>query len=152
MKRLLPLLALVSLGCGLGGYAQSVPENKSGTIRLKVEGVLAGQGKVRIALEKNKKDFESGDFEKPVYLSRVASPKGDSVSVTFPAIPYGTYAIKAFQDLDDDGKLKTGFMGSPEEPWGFSNNATGFMGPADFGDSKFELNAPELELTILLKK
>lgn len=133
-------------------HGQGVPENKSGTIRLKVEGVIAGEGQVRIALEKNKKDFESGDFEKPDYLSRVVEAKGDSVKVNFPAIPYGTYAIKAFQDLNGDGKLKTGFMGAPEEPWGFSNDATGFMGPADFSDAKFELDAPELELTIHLKK
>jgi len=127
-------------------------ENKSGTIKVKVEGVQSGQGQVRIALEKNAKDFDSGSFGTPKYLSRVEEAKGDTVSVTFPAVPYGTYAIKAFQDLDGDGKLKTGFMGSPEEPWGFSNDATGFMGPADFSDAKFDLNAPELELTIHLKK
>jgi len=127
-------------------------ENKSGTIKVRVEGVQNGQGQVRIALEKNAKDFDSGSFDMPKYLSRVEKAKGDTVSVTFPAVPYGTYAIKAFQDLDGDGKLKTGFMGSPEEPWGFSNDATGFMGPADFSDAKFDLNAPELELTIHLKK
>lgn len=127
-------------------------ENKSGTIRLKVEGVTEGKGQIRIALEKNKKDFETGDFEKPDYLSRVVDAKAGSVRAVFPAVPYGTYAIKAFQDLDGDGKLKTGFMGAPEEPWGFSNDATGFMGPADFSDSKFELDAPEMELTIHLKK
>ena len=131
------------------GMAQ---ENKSGTIKVKVEGVIDGQGKVRVALERNAKDFDSGSFDTPKYLSRVEDAKGDSVSVMFPAVPYGTYAIKTFQDLDGDGKLKTGFMGAPEEPWGFSNDATGFMGPADFSDSKFELNAPELELTIHLKK
>lgn len=127
-------------------------ENKSGTIKVKLEGVIEGQGQVRVALEKNAKDFDSGAFDAPKYLSRVEDAKADSVSVLFPAVPYGTYAIKAFQDLDGDGKLKSGFMGAPEEPWGFSNDATGFMGPADFSDAKFELNAPELELTIHLKK
>ncbi len=135
----------------LGSVGMS-QENKSGTIEVKVEGVIDGQGKVRVALEKSAKDFDSGSFDTPKYLSRVEDAKGDSVSVTFPAVPYGTYAIKTFQDLDGDGKLKTGFMGAPEEPWGFSNDATGFMGPADFSDAKFELNAPELELTIHLKK
>ena len=133
-------------------FCLAAQENKSGTIKVKVEGVQSGQGQVRIALEKNAKDFDSGSFDTPKYLSRVEEAKGDAVSVTFPAVPYGTYAIKAFQDLDGDGKLKTGFMGSPEEPWGFSNDATGFMGPADFSDAKFDLNAPELELTIHLKK
>jgi uncharacterized protein (DUF2141 family) len=127
-------------------------ENKSGTIEVKVKGVIDGQGKVRVALEKSAKDFDSGSFDTAKYLSRVEDAKGDSVSVTFPAVPYGTYAIKTFQDLDGDGKLKTGFLGAPEEPWGFSNDATGFMGPADFSDAKFELDAPELELTIHLKK
>lgn len=132
--------------------AQTASEQKSGTIKLKVEGVIQGQGQVRIALEKNKQGFEGGDFEKPNYLSRVVEAEENSVRATFPAIPYGTYAIKAFQDLNGDGKIKTGFMGAPEEPWGFSNDATGFMGPADFSDAKFDLNAPELELTIHLKK
>ena len=149
-------ISLRLVGCALLGALISMPlsaqENKSGTIRLKVEGVIDGQGQVRIALEKNKKGFESGDFEKPDYLSRVVEAKSESVSVTFPAVPYGTYAIKAFQDLDGDGKMKTGFFGAPEEPWGFSNDASGIMGPADFSDSKFELDAPELELTIRLKK
>ena len=143
------------LGLGLALFTAGVAtaqENKSGTIKVKVDGVVDGQGKVRIAFEKNAKDFDSGSFETPKYLSRVENAKGDSVDVMFPAVPYGTYAIKAFQDLNGDGKLKTGFMGAPEEPWGFSNDATGFMGPADFSDAKFELDAPELELTIHLKK
>lgn len=132
--------------------AAPAQEVKSGTIQVTLEGVMDGQGQVRVALEKSAKDFESGSFDTPKYLSRVEEAKGDSVRVTFPAVPYGTYAIKAFQDFNGDGKLKTGFMGSPEEPWGFSNDATGFMGPADFSDAKFELNSPELELTIHLKK
>ena len=147
MKIVRGFLILVLLGST--GWAQ---ENRSGTIKVVIEGVLDGQGQVRVALEKSAKDFDSGSFDTPKYLSRVEEAKGDKVSVTFPAVPYGTYAIKAFQDLNGDGKLKTGFMGAPEEPWGFSNDATGFMGPADFSDAKFELDAPELELTIQLKK
>ena len=147
MRIYLGMAAFVVLGAI--GLAQ---ENKSGTITVVIEDVLDGRGQVRVALEKNAKDFDSGSFDTPKYLSRVEDAKGDSVSVTFPAVPYGTYAIKVFQDLNGDGKLKTGFMGAPEEPWGFSNDATGFMGPADFSDAKFELDAPELELTIHLKK
>jgi uncharacterized protein (DUF2141 family) len=143
-------LSLAALAVA-GALAQA-QESKSGNIKVTLEGVLDGQGQVRIALEKSAKDFDSGTFDAPKYLSRVEDAKGDRVSVIFPAVPYGTYAIKAFQDLNGDGKLKTGFMGAPEEPWGFSNDATGFMGPADFSDAKFDLNSPELELTIRLNK
>jgi uncharacterized protein (DUF2141 family) len=147
MRIWLSLVVLVFSGAF--SHAQT---GKSGTIKVTLEGVLDGQGQLRVALEKSAKDFDSGSFETPKYLSRVEDAKGESVNVVFPAVPYGTYAIKVFQDLDGDGKLKTGFMGAPEEPWGFSNDATGFMGPADFSDAKFELDSSELELTIHLKK
>lgn len=142
----------LGLGVWLLGMVAIAQDNKGGTIKVTVAGVLAGQGEVRIALEKNAQDFESGSFDSPKYLSRVVKADGEKVTASFPDVPYGTYAIKTFQDLDGDGKLKTGFMGAPDEPWGFSNDASGFMGPADFSDAKFELNTPELELTIHLKK
>ena len=124
----------------------------TGNLKLKIEGVIPGRGQVRIALENNARDFESGAFETPRYLSQVEEARGSTVTTTFASVPYGIYAIKVFQDLDGDGKLKTGFMGAPEEPWGFSNDASGFMGPADFSDAKFDLDVPELEMTIHLKK
>ena len=132
--------------------ASWVRGDTTGNLKLKIEGVIPGQGQVRIALENNAKDFESGPFETPRYLSKVETAQGVAVSTSFLSVPYGTYAIKVFQDLDGDGKLKTGFMGAPEEPWGFSNDASGFMGPADFSDAKFSLDVPELEMTIHLKR
>lgn len=137
--------------CLLGAVAMA-QDNKGGTIKVTVEGVISGQGEVRIALEKNAQDFESGSFDSPKYLSRVVKADGKKVTATFPEVPYGTYAIKTFQDLDGDGKLKTGFLGAPDEPWGFSNDASGLMGPAEFSDAKFELKESELELVIHLKK
>ena len=84
--------------------------------------------------------------------SRREAADGAEVSSASRRRHVGCSDVVAPQDLNGDGKLKTGFMGAPEEPWGFSNDATGFMGPADFSDAKFELDAPELELTIHLKK
>ena len=124
----------------------------TGTIKVRVEGVLPGQGQVRIALERSAEDFDKGSIDSPKYLSRVVKAEGETVTASFSDIPYGTYAIKTFQDLDGDGKLKSGFMGAPDEPWGFSNDATGFMGPAEFGDAKFELKESEIEMIIHLKK
>ena len=141
------VIGMLVLGATAGGE-----ENRNGVIKVIVEGVVAGQGSVRIALEKNAQDFESGSFDAPKYMSRIVKADGTRVTGSFTDIPYGTYAIKTFQDLDGDGKLKSGFMGAPDEPWGFSNDATGFMGPAEFGDAKFELKESEIELIIHLKK
>lgn len=135
-----------------GACALWAQDSQSGTIRVRVEDVIPGKGQVRMALENNANDFDSGSFDTPKYLSSVVDAKATSEVMIFASIPYGTYAIKVFQDLDRDGKLKTGFMGAPDEPWGFSNDASGFIGPAEFSDAKFELKDPTLELTIHLKK
>ena len=41
-------------------------------------------------------------------------------------LPRGKYGVIAFHDLNGNEKLDTNFMGIPNEPYGFSNNARGF--------------------------
>ncbi len=47
----------------------------------------------------------------------------------------GTYAVSAYQDVDESGKLRTGFFGVPTEPIGFSRNPPLGMHKPRFGDS-----------------
>jgi len=49
----------------------------------------------------------------------------------------GVYALRIFQDLNGNGKLDTGWMGIPSEPYGFSNNAMGRFGPPSLADQLF---------------
>ena len=37
--------------------------------------------------------------------------------------------------------MDTKIFGIPKEPYGFSNDATGFMGPPKFKDAKFTIEA-----------
>lgn len=52
----------------------------------------------------------------------------------------GVYALRIFQDLNGNGKLDTGWMGIPTEPYGFSNNAMGRFGPPALKDQLFEFD------------
>lgn len=52
-------------------------------------------------------------------------------------LPPGQYAIKAFQDLNGNDKLDTNWLGIPNEPYGFSNDAMGVMGPPSFTQAGF---------------
>lgn len=63
-------------------------------------------------------------------------------------IPSGTYAITYYHDENDNGQIDTGMFGKPEEGYGYSNDARGFMGPADFEDQLFEIKS---DLNISLK-
>jgi len=56
------------------------------------------------------------------------------------ALPAGDYAIKAFHDVDGDGQMGKNPFGMPTEPFAFSNNAVGNMGPAQWGQARFTVS------------
>jgi len=90
-------------------------------------------GVVRIALCPSVEAYEK---EKGC---RVASGKadGDIVRITVADLPEGRYAIKAFHDLNESGSMDLNWVGIPKEPYGFSNNAMGTMGPPKFEQAAF---------------
>src|ERR1700722_13990923 len=55
-----------------------------------------------------------------------------SQSVVFTDLKPGTYAIIAFHDVNDNGKLDENWLGKPTEGYGFSNNAEGFLSAPSF--------------------
>ena len=64
----------------------------------------------------------------------------DNIAVVkIDSLPAGTYAVQYYHDINSNGKLDTGSFGIPEEGYGSSNDARGFMGPPDFADMIFEL-------------
>lgn len=90
-------------------------------------------GSVRIALCPS---AEAYDTEKGC---RVVNGKavGDIVRMTVSDLPEGHYAIKAFHDVNESGSMDFNWMGLPKEPYGFSNNAMGAMGPPKFEQAAF---------------
>lgn len=123
--RLLPLV--VAVVCSLTGIAQSTLVVEVELNRPKDGGV------VRIALCPN---AEAYDKEKGC---RVASGKADGeiVRITVADLPEGRYAIKAFHDVNGSGGMDFNWVGMPKEPYGFSNNVMGNMGPPKFDQAAF---------------
>jgi len=106
---------------------------KSLHLKIKMEGIQKATGKMRIALYNSKSAFVNN---KP-YKTKVVTVVQNKLTVTFDHLPYGTYAVLCFQDLNSNNKLDfTGYM--PDEPWGLSNNIT-HMGPPTWEDARFEL-------------
>jgi uncharacterized protein (DUF2141 family) len=63
----------------------------------------------------------------------------------------GRYAIKSFHDVNGNGKMDANPFGMPTEPFAFSNNARGSMGPAAWADAAFEIGADGAVQTLTLK-
>ena len=62
----------------------------------------------------------------------------------------GVYAISLFVDSNDNKIIDKNFLGIPSEQYGFSNNATGFLGSPSFKDASFNL-VDDLDIKISLK-
>ncbi len=104
-------------------------------IKVNVENVKNADGKIMIALYNSEETYM-----KTLFKGDEPKAKEGTVVGEFKDVPFGTYAVAVFHDENENKKLDTNFMGIPKEAYGFSNNASGFMGPPSFKDAAFKVN------------
>ena len=75
----------------------------------------------------------------PVRAARIDVAAGEH-SVSFEGLPAGDYGVKAFHDVNGNGRMDTNPFGMPTEPFAFSNNARGNMGPASWDRARFTVS------------
>jgi uncharacterized protein (DUF2141 family) len=121
--RVLASIAVVLLSSSLAPGAAE--EAKTGTLTVRATGFTTDAGHVLVQLADSAADY--GDDDK---ASRTAAVKidGTAATIVFADVPHGDYAVKLFQDANDNQKLDMGLMG-PKERYGFSNNVMGTFGP-----------------------
>ncbi|MDV7400114.1 DUF2141 domain-containing protein, partial [Arthrospira platensis SPKY1] len=78
------------------------------------------------------------DAKEKVVAQKVVEIQSTQVVVTL-ELPKGAYAVSAFHDINNNGKLDTNPFGIPKEPYGFSNNARGIFGPPSLADQLIQL-------------
>jgi uncharacterized protein (DUF2141 family) len=131
MKKIL-LIASFIISSFLSLSAQEI---ETYNITVNISGLTSKKGKVLIALYKGKDEFLKKRFKGGMF--KATNQKNAFV---FKDIPKGEYAISFFHDENENDKMDTKIFGIPKESYGFSNNASGFMGPPSFEDAKFKLN------------
>lgn len=132
-KTLIAGLAFVALGVAPSARA----EDALGDLTLTFPALTAKSGKVMIAVYDSAQGWATG---KAVRVA-MASAADAEPSAKIPALPPGIYAVRAFQDVDGDGKMAKNPFGLPVEPYGFSRDAMGAMGPPTFDAAAFEVKA-----------
>ena len=94
--------------------AQAAPTPLAATLRITVDGITAAGGTLRVGL------YDEATFalliDAPLFKREAKA--ASTVVVTFERLPPGSYAIKAFQDVNNDGKAQAG------EPFGISNSGS----------------------------
>ena len=102
----------------------------------------ARTGMVMVALYDTAAAFngEGRDADANRAVASTAISASGRVVATFDNLPAGDYAVKAFHDVNGDGEMNTNPFGMPVEPYAFSNNAVGNMGPARWDRAHFAVS------------
>lgn len=107
-------------------------------LKITIEGIAEQEGGIMIAVLASEQQFK--DKAAP-YASLILTPSGKTASLTLHDISPGTYAIRAMHDVNGNNNMETNFVGIPKEPWGFSNNVKGKLGPPKWQAAGFEVKS-----------
>lgn len=110
---------------------------------------LAGASQLRAAIYDSEESFEKNG---PPVAALVLRNVGEGAHLAVGPLPPGKYAIRVFQDLNDNGKVDTNLLGVPTEPFGFSNDAIGTLGPPSFGAAAVTLGDTGASVKINLRR
>jgi uncharacterized protein (DUF2141 family) len=129
-------------------------------LRVTVEGIRSPHGTVLIGLYDSPESFEKaveaagkeGFLIDPDRFGAVALRANAALksAVVFSNLEPGRYAAIAIHDENGNGKLDKNFLGVPAEPYGFSNNVQGFLGPPTFDDATMVLGDGDGTIRIAL--
>ena len=136
------------------------PPAEAGELRSTVDGIRSAHGTVLIGLYDSPASFgkaveasaEEGFLVDPDRFAAVALRANAALrsAVVFSNLEPGRYAAIAFHDEDGDGKLGESFLGVPTEPYGFSNDVQGFLGPPTFDAAAMALGDGDEAVRIAL--
>ncbi len=102
---------------------------------LQVDQITKTKGVMMIALYNSVDSYKS---DKNVFNGQKIAVTQGTLTVNFGDIPAGDYAIKLYQDENENGVIDKNTIGMPTEGYGFSNNG-GAMGQPSFDEAKFSV-------------
>lgn len=131
-----PILIAALLGLLVVALPHKASSADAFVLKVKVTNIEESAGNMMLALYNSKESFENGKSEPFAYALKKA--QAGEMDFEFKGLSAGTYGLKLFQDLNENGKLDT-LVIIPVEPYGISNNPNLKRGPK-FKDAEFEVS------------
>lgn len=124
MKKLTMVAALALMGMSLPTLAHE--------LTLKIDKVQSLKGFLLVAVYDQAGHYESNSQWVAVRKIKMTEAP---MMISLGDLPAGHYAVKLFQDENDNGQIDKSVIGIPTEPYGFSNNG-GTYGQPSFDEAK----------------
>ncbi|MFV1885233.1 MAG: DUF2141 domain-containing protein [Balneola sp.] len=126
--------------------ASSAVGQTNGNVTVRISDIKdQGKGEIILMLFSSEDGFPM-DSEKAIFKATITQ-FGESLQHTFNGIPFGTYALAAFQDKNRNGKVDTRkVIPMPKEPVAALNVTK--RGRPEFKNSTFEVRADSTTLTL----
>lgn len=118
-------------------------------LTVKVTDMRSASGNVHVSVYDRPETFPESDGMLRELIVRAEAPV---LTVVFPGLRPGTYAIAAFHDENGNGDFDQGFFGIPLEDYAFSNDPTVFFSAPDFADSAFAVADTAAEISIRMSR
>jgi uncharacterized protein (DUF2141 family) len=124
----------------------SAHAQEAGSVTVTFTGIQTPSGAIMVGVYDSEGDFAAGNA---VQGARV-DVTGPEATAVITGLKPGQYGIKAYHDIDGDGRMGTNPFGMPTEPYAASNNARGNMGPPAWTDAAFAVVAGDNAQTITI--
>jgi uncharacterized protein (DUF2141 family) len=139
-------------------YLHPGPEARAGALSITIDGLRESRGTVLVGLYDSRASFDraielasdTGFLNDPDRVAGAALRANGMLrgGVTFRNLPPGRYAVILFHDEHGNGRLDKNFWGVPTEPYGFSNDAQGILGPPSFEEAALSLDGSDRAIAI----
>ena len=136
------------------------PAVTASELKITVEGIRSPHGTILIGLYDSLETFtraielsdKDGFLNDPNRFAAVAlrANAARKSAVVLTNLDPGQYAIILFHDENGNGKLDKNVLGVPTEPYGFSNNVQGFLGPPAFKEAVMQITGSDKAVRIVL--
>lgn len=137
MKMIMTLAGMALVAFGVPSLAHE--------LTLKVDKVKNVNGSLLVAVYDQAAHYDSNN--QWVTVRKIKMVEGP-ILISLGDLPAGHYAVKLFQDENDNGFIDKNSIGIPTEPYGFSNNG-GSFGQPSFEEAKVLLDkATEIEIQL----
>jgi uncharacterized protein (DUF2141 family) len=149
MTRFQNLIAAIALTVpGIAAATTEAAPQAPASLELAFTGIETPQGMIMVAIFASEDTYNGKGA--PAKVTGVPATAA-SVKTMVDGLPAGKYAAKIFHDIDGDGQMGVNPFGMTTEPFAFSNDAKGEMGPASWAAAAFDVKAGANTHTISIK-